>query len=99
VRVNSDGRVRIVDRWNRPDYVNRCFKYFDRCRPLERHVHGLLADVRKGGDHHRLEALEAAFDENLREQLLGFMADIQEMRPFLLRGFDAANAVACIGWK
>jgi hypothetical protein len=89
LQEDSDETLRL--NWNpcHPDIPVKCTKYLTFFNLLEDSLPAFLRIVCRGGDRDRLCEIAKASDNALRSRLSEIVADIQEMRPFLVRGFKS----------
>ena len=102
---DSDGTLRLTWNPSHHDIPSKCTNYLTFFKLLRDGLPAFLRKVRCGGDRDRLRVLAEHSDDALRTQLSEIIADIQEMRPFLVRGFkpektaiDSINGMA-LAWE
>jgi hypothetical protein len=93
-----DGQLSLGFVSNRADIRVHCYNYMSACRLHLRDLGLFLRRVREAtGCRDRSEKIRGFQDDALRAGLDRLAADIQEMRPFLLRGFRAEKASISLG--
>ena len=98
VEVGPDGCLSLTFKPSRADIPVRCAVFLKNYRLLLRDLGLFLRKVRGAARcRDRLDTIRGLPDDALRPWLDGLMADIQEMRPFLLRGFHPERASISLG--
>jgi hypothetical protein len=98
VEVEPDGHLSLTYEPSEADIPDRCATYLGFYRLLLGDLPLFLRKVRgAAGCRDCLEMIRALPDDTLRSRLDGLMADIQAMRPFLLKGFHPEKASINLG--